>query len=111
MSYLALNLVVLAGVAVVSALLGRGLWRLILIVFAVLAVLTVIFDSIMIGADLFRFSPDKLAGVYLWRAPIEDLAWPLAAAMLLPSLWWRLGRRPNDSPVPQRSAGERSDAP
>ena len=52
----------------------------------VLLVLTVVFDSLMIMADLFRFDESFLLGVYVWRAPVEDLAWPVAASLLLPSV-------------------------
>lgn len=53
---------------------------------AVLVALTVVFDSAMIAADLFRFDPDGLTGVRLGLAPVEDLAWPVAAALVLPAL-------------------------
>jgi len=50
-----------------------------------LAVLTAIFDSAMIAADLFRFDESALTGVHVGLAPIEDFAWPIAASMLIPS--------------------------
>jgi len=54
---------------------------------AVLLVLTIVFDSLMIAADLFRYAEDDLLGVRFLLTPLEDLAWPLAAGLLLPSLW------------------------
>mgnify|MGYP000920518594 CR=1 FL=1 len=48
--------------------------------------MTVVFDSLMIISDLFRFDESSLLGVHLWHAPLEDLAWPLAAGLLLPAL-------------------------
>ena len=59
----------------------------------VLVVLTVVFDTLMIAADLYVFDPDLILGVYLWGAPVEDLAYALAASMLMPALWAGLGRR------------------
>ena len=53
---------------------------------AVLTVLTVVFDSAMIAADLFRYDEAALLGPRLWLTPVEDLAWPWAAALLLPAL-------------------------
>ncbi|MBT0994955.1 lycopene cyclase [Cellulomonas sp. DKR-3] len=53
---------------------------------AVLSVLTVVFDSAMIAADLFRYDEASLLGPRLWLTPVEDLAWPWAAALLLPAL-------------------------
>ncbi|GEL93721.1 lycopene cyclase [Cellulomonas composti] len=52
----------------------------------VLVALTVVADSLMVGADLYRYAPEELLGPHVWLAPIEDLAWPLVAALLLPSL-------------------------
>ncbi|GAB2617607.1 lycopene cyclase domain-containing protein [Pseudactinotalea suaedae] len=98
MSYLALGSVFLIPpvlVALVAALLRRprrSWWTATAITALVLVALTVVFDSIMIAVDLFRFDEDALTGVRLVLAPVEDLAWPLAAALLLPALWQLLGK-------------------
>ena len=78
-----------AAVAVfVSIRLGLGprWWMATALTIAILVVLTIIFDSLMILSDLFRFDDGHLLGIRLWHAPIEDLAWPVAAGFLLPSL-------------------------
>ena len=51
-----------------------------------LVLLTVIFDNLMIAADLFRFDEARLSGIRIGLAPLEDLAWPVAAAATLPAL-------------------------
>lgn len=51
-----------------------------------LLLLTIVFDTAMIAADLFRYDEDQLSGVLIGIAPLEDLAWPVAAGLLLPSL-------------------------
>ena len=61
-------------------------WLSTALTIGVVLLLTVVFDSLMILADLFRFDEDSLIGFRLWRAPVEDLAWPLAAGLLLPAL-------------------------
>ncbi|MBO2989407.1 lycopene cyclase domain-containing protein [Leucobacter tardus] len=63
----------------------------------VLVVLTVVFDNVMILADLFQFDHDQLIGIYLGVAPIEDLSYPLCTAILLPAVWrvQRKGRVPS----------------
>ena len=107
MSYGQLNLVMLAIVAVVAAVLayraraGRRWWLQVTFAWVVLTVLTIVFDSIMIAADLFRYDEDKLVGVTLWLAPVEDLAWPLAAALLLPAVWAWLGSKDHAQPHPE----------
>lgn len=97
MSYGQLNLIMVVIVAVVAgafayrARVGRRWWLQVAVAWVVLTVLTIVFDSLMIAADLFRFDEEKLTGVTLWLAPVEDLAWPLAAALLLPAVWAWLG--------------------
>lgn len=54
---------------------------------AALVVLTAVFDSIMIWADLFYYAPEMLVGLHIGLAPIEDFSYPVAGAILLPSLW------------------------
>lgn len=71
---------------------SRTWWLATAIAAAVLVALTAIFDSVMIALDLFRFDEATLVGVRLGLAPLEDLAWPLAAVLLLPALWHLLGR-------------------
>ncbi len=78
-----------AAVAVAASVVRRltaGWWATTGITIGVLILLTVVFDSLMITADLFRFDEASLLGPRLWRAPVEDLAWPLAAGLLLPAL-------------------------
>ena len=97
--------VVLHGAGVVVArrrgTLPRHFAAAVAVTVLVLCVLTVVFDSLMVMSDLFRFDEDRLTGVILWRAPLEDLAWPLAAGLLLPALRVALAPRPTDaSPAP-----------
>ena len=91
MSYLALvSIFVLIPIPVlVIAILtrrpNRRWWAAVGLTALTLAVLTAIFDSIMIAADLFRFDESALTGIHIGLAPIEDFAWPIAASMLIPS--------------------------
>jgi lycopene cyclase domain-containing protein len=52
-----------------------------------LLVMTVAFDNLMIAVDLFRYESGRISGVTVGLAPVEDLAWPVAAALGLPGLW------------------------
>ena len=92
-----LFLSVAAGVAGAAAVVrrpGRRWWGCTAAVAAVLVLLTAVFDSLMIAADLFRFDESRLLGWHVLLAPVEDFAWPLASALALPALWELLGRRP-----------------
>lgn len=67
-----------------------------------LFVLTAVFDTVMIASGLFHYAEDPLLGAHIGLAPIEDFAYPLAGAVLLPALWSALrtrrdrGRRSSD---------------
>ena len=58
-----------------------------------LFILTAVFDTIMIGSGLFHYSGQHLLDIHIGLAPIEDFAYPLAGALLLPSLWAALRAR------------------
>ena len=94
MTYLQLDLVMVCAAAALAVLGARAARRQgspfgvpVAVTLAVLVALTVVFDSVMIGADLFRYDPAHLVGARVWRTPVEDLAWPVAAALALPSVW------------------------
>lgn len=94
MTNIVLNLIVLAAVVAVS---WRVLRRMRLGPVAgaalVLCVLTMVFDTLMIAADLYVFDEDKILGVYLWGAPLEDFFYAVVAALAMPVLWTVLERR------------------
>ncbi|HUX70038.1 MAG TPA: lycopene cyclase [Cellulomonadaceae bacterium] len=110
MSYLGLDaiFVVVAAVVVIVAvrpgltgrrrsasgptLVDRRWWLATALTAAGLMILTAVFDTMMIAADLFRYDASALIGVRIGLTPVEDLAWPLVASVLLPALWELLGR-------------------
>ena len=59
----------------------------------VMVALTAVFDNVMIASGLFDYAGHALHGLRVGLAPIEDFAYPLAAAMLLPGLWLVSTRR------------------
>jgi lycopene cyclase domain-containing protein len=98
-SYPALALLFLIGAGAVAAVAAvarrpsRRWWLCTGAVAGVLLVLTAVFDSLMIAADLFRFDEEQLLGWHVGLAPVEDFAWPLASALALPALWTLLASR------------------
>ncbi|KAA9395042.1 prenyltransferase [Kocuria coralli] len=92
-AFLALALVPVALLAGTPREAPRRRWAAMGLALAVLIVLTVIFDSLMIAAGFFSYGDGSLTGITLWLAPVEDLAYVLAAVVLLPVLWWALGHR------------------
>jgi len=93
MTYLLLNSVFLAvalAVAVVAFASGR-LTRSSLptmgATLVIVVVLTAVFDNVMIAVGLFGYAPAHTTGLLIGLAPVEDFGYPLAAVLLLPSLW------------------------
>ena len=98
MTNIVLNVVVLAVLVAVSFPVLRRMRAIPLVATAVLlCVLTADFDTIMIAADLYVFDPDKILGIRIWGAPLEDFAYAIAAAIGMPVLWVVLGRRRGES--------------
>jgi lycopene cyclase domain-containing protein len=75
---------------------GRRWWAATGLTALALVVLTAVFDSLMIAADLFRFDESALSGIHVGLAPLEDFAWPLAAVAVVPSVVLLLSPRPRD---------------
>lgn len=49
--------------------------------------LTIIFDNLMVWADLFGYGDTQHLGIWLGLIPLEDLFYPLFAVLLIPALW------------------------
>ena len=93
MTYLFLSGAFLAIAAIAGILMTRKVsgslfsWTGVAIAGCALFILTAIFDSLMIGFDLFHYEPALISGVFIGLAPIEDFAYPLATILALPPLW------------------------
>jgi lycopene cyclase domain-containing protein len=91
MTYWELNaifLAVVALVALVGIVVGRTpAWAVVGLVAVLLLVTTAIFDNVMISVGLVAYDPGLIQGAFVGVAPVEDFAYPLAAAVGLPALW------------------------
>ncbi|KTS14224.1 lycopene cyclase domain-containing protein [Microbacterium testaceum] len=61
----------------------------------VLIALTLVFDNLMIAVDLFSYPQEHLSGLRIGLAPIEDFAYPLCAAFLVPAVFTLLSPHPS----------------
>jgi len=52
-----------------------------------LLILTAVFDSIIIGAGIVGYDTEKILGLYIGRAPIEDFFYAILAIVIVPALW------------------------
>jgi lycopene cyclase domain-containing protein len=100
-TYWSLNAIFLAGVAVTGCLAlakSRRAYPGLRIVgtLGILLLVTAVFDNVMIGVGLVGYDRAKISGAFVGVAPLEDFAYAVAAALLLPSLWVLLGRRSDE---------------
>jgi len=95
MTYWALNAIflgVVAVVVIVAAVTRRApRWASVLGALAVVLVMTAVFDNVMIGVGLVGYDESLISGAFVGIAPLEDFAYAIAAALMLPSLWALLG--------------------
>lgn len=93
-TYLMLNIIVIAMVALVLARLKWWRWdRAMTYTLLVLVAATALFDSLIIAAGIVAYDPSKLLGIVVGQAPIEDFFYTVAAVMIVPMVWHGLGRR------------------
>lgn len=97
MTYWALNAVflgVVALVALAAALVGRApRWRAIGLAAIPLLVLTAVFDNALVATGIVGYDVDRISGLRVGVAPLEDFCYTIAVVVLLPSAWMLLGRR------------------
>lgn len=92
-TYLILNVIVIAVVCVVLRIMPHRPGRPWAIMTASLFLLTLVFDNIMIALGLFTYAPDKILGIHIVLAPVEDFMYPLLAVLMIPVLWNKLGEK------------------
>jgi len=62
-----------------------------------LLVMTIVFDNVIVTLRIVAYDPALISGAKIGAIPVEDLAYSIAAVVLLPSLWVlfdRTGARP-----------------
>ena len=90
MTYLLISvpfLVLGLGLAVMRRHAAPRQWAVTALVLLVLVVLIAIFDNLMIRADLFGYGEAQRLGPQVGLMPVEDLFYPLFAALVVPAFW------------------------
>ena len=59
----------------------------------VLLALTAVFDNLIIASGIVAYDEQLISGIKIGIAPIEDFAYTIVAALLLPTLWLVLPRK------------------
>lgn len=91
-TYLILNLLFMAIVIIALRITPRKPPVTWLIMFGVLIMLTAVFDSLIITAGIVGYDIDKILGIYIGKAPIEDFFYAIMAAIVIPILWKKSGK-------------------
>lgn len=96
MTYFALNASVLLTLFVVLNLfLRKTPWKQVGLTLLATAALTAVFDNVIVGTGIVAYDASKILGLMIGVAPIEDFAYTIAAALLIPAVWILLGKRKN----------------
>lgn len=90
-TYLILNIVFLIAVIIWLKVSVRKPSKRAWILLAILLVLTAVFDSLIIHFGIVAYDPEKLLGIYIGKAPIEDFFYAVLAVVIVPHLWGKLG--------------------
>ncbi|WP_260855719.1 lycopene cyclase domain-containing protein [Curtobacterium sp. 9128] len=69
----------------------------------VLLVMTVVFDNVIVALRIVAYDPALISGARIGVIPIEDLAYSIAAVVLLPSLWVLFDRTDRNQADPTRT--------
>lgn len=57
-----------------------------------LLIMTALFDQIIIGLGIVSYDTDKILGLYIGLAPIEDFFYCLGAVIIVGTLWKKLNK-------------------
>lgn len=92
-TYLLVNLVFLLAVLAAYRIRPRKPSKAWLLTLAGLLVMTAVFDSLIVGFGIVGYDTDKILGVYIGNAPIEDFFYAVLAVILVPTVWKLMEKR------------------
>ncbi|OII09034.1 lycopene cyclase domain-containing protein [Curtobacterium sp. MCBA15_008] len=76
-----------------------------------LLVMTIVFDNVIVTLRIVAYDPALISGAKIGAIPVEDLAYAMAAIVLLPSLWVLFDRTGPRGPAVSRPAPDPTTAP
>lgn len=92
-AYLILNVLVLIVVCLALRIRPSCPGRAWVATLVSILLLTLAFDNLLIYLDMFTYASDKILGLHIWLAPVEDFMYAVLAAILIPAVWHKLGDR------------------
>ena len=83
----------IVAIAAAHFLRGKTDLRKVLITAATVLVVTAFGDNFIVGSGIVSYDSNKILGIRIGVAPIEDFAYALVAAFLVPVVWNLLEKR------------------
>jgi lycopene cyclase domain-containing protein len=68
-------------------------WKALAVATFALLLVTAIFDNFIVGSGIVAYDESLTSGIKIGFAPIEDFAYTLFGAILIPISWWLLGKK------------------
>jgi lycopene cyclase domain-containing protein len=93
MNYFWLNTVFIGTSLLALLLVPRNRWPAYLVAMVPMLALTAIFDNLIIASGIVAYDPNKISGIFIGLAPVEDFAYTIAAVLIVPSVWSAMTRR------------------
>ena len=88
MTYILLTATVLSIFTLYTFLMRKWLkLKPMMVAASVMLFLTLVFDNLIIASGIVDYDPEKISGIRLGVAPIEDFAYTLVALVLIPSVF------------------------
>lgn len=92
-TYVVLNLIVMGLVFAIARVHLGKLSRAVVATMVVLLLLTAVFDNAIVGLSIVDYDPQKILGLRVGFAPIEDFMYALLAAIIVPTIWHKFGEK------------------
>ena len=70
----------------IMALNRRPVW----LAMALVVALTLVFDNVIVGLGIVTYDPQRIIGARIGFAPIEDFAYAVVGAFLIPAIWGKI---------------------
>ena len=93
MTYLLLNAIFIAVSLFALLLVPKNRWPAYLVAMVPMLALTAIFDNLIIASGIVAYDANKISGLFIGLAPIEDFAYTIAAVLIVPSVWSAMTKR------------------
>lgn len=88
MTYILLTVTVLSIFTIYTFLMRKWLkLKPMMVAASVMLFLTLVFDNLIIASGIVDYDPERISGIRLGVAPIEDFAYTLVALVLIPTVF------------------------